>query len=276
MSEDEKNQMVVVRVPKEVLESFDKTCPKGLRAERIRELMQQEAEKAGNQVQIKVNYEKLKSDADRCRREMERLEKVMDSKKVAVERVALRSIPLEAENIPLIIQQLHSYSIKPEDDFDRGDAEDYIQDLEFMQTHANLLKELDIYRKANFETSKSISSESPTPPTSGKLKRRYIGPHDLCGCGIYETRAEHNSRCLKILDETNRHNREAHNDPLNIIRIITTSKYGWMHIDKAQKVILCSYLKEHNLPYPKFKELGESIPEEFESPDDTEPDNEET
>ena len=40
---DEKNQMVTIRVPKEVLEALDKTCPKGGRTEKLRSMMEKEA-----------------------------------------------------------------------------------------------------------------------------------------------------------------------------------------------------------------------------------------
>jgi hypothetical protein len=43
MNKEDKYQMVTIRVPKEVLEAFDKTCPKGGRAEKLRSMMEKEA-----------------------------------------------------------------------------------------------------------------------------------------------------------------------------------------------------------------------------------------
>jgi hypothetical protein len=57
------------------------------------------------------------------------------------------------------------------------------------------------------------------------------------------------------------HNREVQNDPLNMIRMITTSKYGWMYVGRDQKQILDAYLKERNLPFPRFK--GKHVPLEY-------------
>jgi hypothetical protein len=41
MSENEKTKLVMFRLPKKELETLDKTCPKGRRAERLREIVEQ-------------------------------------------------------------------------------------------------------------------------------------------------------------------------------------------------------------------------------------------
>ncbi|MGD0449619.1 MAG: hypothetical protein ABSA79_01015 [Candidatus Bathyarchaeia archaeon] len=50
-------------------------------------------------------------------------------------------------------------------------------------------------------------------------------------------------------------------DPERMIRMITGSKWGWMYIGKAQKEILVAYLKEHKLPFPRYK--GKHVKLEF-------------
>jgi hypothetical protein len=71
--------------------------------------------------------------------------------------------------------------------------------------------------------------------------------------GGQETYAEYNKRCYANLAAIEKHNHEVNNDPLNMIRMITDNEYGSVYLDDKQQKILEAYLKEHHLPYPKYK-----------------------
>jgi hypothetical protein len=302
-SEDEKKdfQMVTIRVPKPLLTAYDKTCLVGGRAEGVRTMMQEKVEKSGNQVQATVSLPDLQSKADRCRREVERLRKVMATNNTleAVGTVALRFHPLEPENIPLIIRELRNYAIKLEDGFDRGDVEDFIEYLEVKRKHVNLLKEIDDYlKKAEIVESDSANRLSGKEKGNGK-GRRYISPKDLCDCGVHETKAEHNPRCFHVADET-LHGINPHLDtPLKQLQMI--SRFGEQHTTSAeekamiveylkeygttnQKALVNAYFKSHNFPVP-FPEcqqeslneaaIKQSEDEEIETEGNSETDSEE-
>jgi hypothetical protein len=252
MSEDEKEkkdrQMITVRIPPDLLKAYDKTNPPGGRTEDICAMMQEKLEKSGSQIKTTVSLPKLQSRADKCRREMERLRRVMvtNNKFESVETLALKFAPLNSENIPLIIQELSGYSIKPTDMFDRGDLEDYILLLEAKHKHENLLQEIDNYRKANAEPATSDITKHPNNIEKGNSKKkRYISPRDLCGCGYYETKEEHNRRCFYLYDMTHRigFNRYL-NIPVKELKMI--NEYGiWHDTSAEEKNMIVEYLKVH-------------------------------
>ena len=265
MSENEKNQIVTFRVPKGLLESFDKSCLEGGdRAEKLRTMIMQEAEKSGGQTQVPGNYEKLKSDADGCRREMDRLKRAMGSKLNAVETVALNFAPLAAENVPMITQKLCSYLIEPQDGFDRGDVEDYIEFLEVLQKHDSLLKEIDSYRKARFGAAEpektlggSTEQKTSTHSKDGKGRKRHINPKELCACGLFEKQEEHNRRCAYNLDTglsfagatISELKQRISNDPgkpiEKLLQSISDHLENFYGISANEKTRLVEYLKAH-------------------------------
>jgi hypothetical protein len=180
-SDEEKLQLVNVRVPKNVLAAFDKTCQKGMRADKIRSMLQQEAEKSGNEVEVVITYKKLIADAESCRREMDRIKKSMNDRFQLVEAAALKNIPLTTENISSIIQELISYPISREAEFDRFDTEDYIKYLYAWQEHQGLLKQIDSQREQAGIIKPGVSLVSSEQDKEPK-KRRYISPKNRC-CG---------------------------------------------------------------------------------------------
>ena len=120
---DESIRQVLINLPTSLLEAFDKTY-KGDRKTAIERLMKQQIEGTGNQAP--TDYPKLKSDAEDCRRTMDRLRKAISEKMAAMQVIADNAGELTAENVPIITVELSTYAIQPEDGFDRGDIEDYI------------------------------------------------------------------------------------------------------------------------------------------------------
>lgn len=253
MSENEteknkKSKMVTLRVPPEILEAFDKTHVEGDRNESLIDLMKQKVEVSGNKIEAMVDYEKLESRAESCRREMERIKKALNTKFAVIQDIALRNTEFKPENLPSIIKEILQYPITYQTPFGKNDVHDYIVYLERKCEHEKLLKEIGPIRNAKYGITviTEAISETPEQPTSQR-KKRYINPKDLCGCGRYETLEEHNRRCLRIAEEMKQCSKEVHIDPLNMIRMI--ADYDYVSLDKEQKSILELYLTEHSLPF---------------------------
>jgi hypothetical protein len=308
LSGEDDTQLITVRVPKELLQAFDKTTPDKERTKTVRDMMEQRVVQFSGGQPLAMNLEKLKAQTDDSRREMERLRKVLNDRKGAVERVALREIPLTIENIPAIIQYIREYvrkGIKAQDGFSTYNVEDYISFLEAMKNHDEVQRDLDKCRDAKPGAG---AVAKPDNVSLGKAKvakkeRRYIAPEDRCSCGIYELKAEHNPRCFHVHDGM-RHGI----DPTNLNtgtpkgQLMMIRKFGMDHTTSAEeKTMVVDYLKEegtvnqkilvnhyflsHNfdVPFPelsdrKFEEEEEAEDETVtadssESPADTEADN---
>jgi hypothetical protein len=243
--------MVTLRIRKSSLKQFDKTCPKGQRAEKLRELMEAEAVKNGNQSGAAVNYGKLKADADDCRREMARLRKVMGQAFEAVKDVALSFAPLTPENIPLIIKELYQYTIQPEDHFSRASLEDFLEYLETMKKHNDLLSQIDAYRKDKFGTEPEhpeLEAQGGSEEKKREKQYRHIRRSERCSCGRNETFYEHNRRAFYLtdvkmwigIDPTNRFT----GTPEGQLRGIREA--GEEHCTSAEeKSMIVQYLKKH-------------------------------
>jgi len=204
LSSEDDTKLITVRVPKVLLQAFDKTTSDKERTKTVREMMEQRVGQFSNGQPIAMNYEKLKSQTDDCRREMERMRKVLNDRKVAVERVALREIPLSVENIPSIIEYIRKYvrsGIKSTDGFSKYNVEDYISFLEAMKRHDEVQGELDKCRDAKLGAVAVTKTENDSTGKAKAVKkeRRYIAPEDKCGCGVYELKEEHNPRCYSKL-----------------------------------------------------------------------------
>ena len=292
MSSEDDTQLITVRVPKELLQAFDKTTPDKERTKTVRELMEQRVLQFSNGQPLAVNYEKLKSEADGYRRDMERLRKVLNDRKYAVERVAVREIPLTVENIPSIIEYIREYvrkGIKAQDGFSTYNVEDYISFLEAMKNHDDVQGELDKCRDAKLGAVAVAKTENGSPGKAKAVKkeRRYIAPEDRCGCGVYETKAEHNPRCFHK-QEVDSHHLDPTNpntgNPEGQLRMI--NRFGSCHSTSVeekkmvvdylrekgtdrQKVMVNNYFSYHNFdaPFPelldkKFEEEEEEWEEE--------------
>ena len=198
LSDDEKDIRFTIRVSKDLLEAFDKKGS-GARKDKICALMQREIQQPRGQV--KVDYEKLKKDADDCRREMDRLKKAMGQKFYAIESLAQSFAPLTSDNYTIILQALWSYETGQEDNFNRNNIEDYIEYLEQMQKNEGILTDINAYRKTLCQEMDPSKVKSKQTSAKEKQKKRYIDPKDLCPCGSYETMEEHNIRCYKNIEE---------------------------------------------------------------------------
>jgi hypothetical protein len=194
-------QMVIIRVPKDLLEAFDKTCQKGERAEKIRDMMRKEAANYNGQAPP-VSYAKLKAQANKYRQEMEQLKKNPNLDTVA-DRV-LKEEQLQVSWIPRLIKDLLNYRPQPGDEFNRYDVEDFISYLEARLKLEKVLQQIKHHRAIKY-------GKQETEQQNDKVKEKeYIPPFDLCdsGCGLYETKAEHDAREQKELEEREREEEE--------------------------------------------------------------------
>lgn len=221
---------------------------------------------------------------------MERLRKVLNDRKYAVERVAVREIPLTIENIPSIIQYIREYvrsGIKSTDGFSKYNVEDYISFLEAMKRHDDVQGDLDKCRDAKLGAVADAKTEngSTGKAKAAKKERRYIAPEDKCGCGVYELKEEHNPRCYHVhdgmrhgIDPTNQ-NTGTPEGQLMMIR-----KSGMYHTTSAeekamvveylkdkgtdnQKIMVNNYFLSHNFTAPFTELVNEKFEEEEASSD---------
>jgi ATP-dependent helicase YprA (DUF1998 family) len=182
-----------VRIPNDLLKKW---VPKGFYNSRINELI--EADVAASGKKVTVNYDKLKQDAEDCRKTMETMIKILNSKMEKIQSVVCTALGEPSlENLDAIIELLTTRKFS---EFNRGDVERYIEYLEEWKKHEDLLRRIDEYRK----TVRDENENKPKPKQEAKVsasKRskldRYIPPELLCPCGLYETREEHNARVQK-------------------------------------------------------------------------------
>jgi hypothetical protein len=199
LSDNEKDYVLVAfRVPKKILPSFDALCPREGRAAKLRDMVEKEVEATTGEETASANYEKLKSEADDCRREMDRLKKAMGPKFFAVEAFATSFAALTPENYTEILRELWKYEITPEEGFSRNNLEDYIEYVEQLQKNDGFISSINAYRRATLGEDTEANKAKPKGEGKGKPKKRYIDPKDLCCCGIYETWEEHNARCYAL------------------------------------------------------------------------------
>lgn len=241
MTEDEK-KLVTFRVSKDLLDSFDITCQPGERAERLRIMMEEEAKKKSGDPTHAVNYSKLKSDADACRREMARLRKALGRKFHDVEDVAESFAPLTTQNVPAIIQQLSTCEIPTDVGLTRDHIEDYIEYLEAWAKNQVLLEKIDAYRRAK-TTSETDNSPNPSP-VSQKPAGRYISRKDLCKQShdsgfLPHTMEEHSRYCCYAFDTLNDGIREGAKPEELLSAIYAQGKAKWSDIGSQSKPDFC-------------------------------------
>ena len=98
----------------------------------------------------------------------------MGEKMAMMQDVADRAGELTLENVPFIIDELTSYEVQSEDDFNRGDLEDYIKWVEIWQKQEELIKQIDSYRKTRRSTAPTVAKEKPKQTAEATQKTRYI------------------------------------------------------------------------------------------------------
>ncbi len=280
-STDDSNKIVkvLVRVPKDILDAYDKDVPEKGRNKSIVEMMTKKATEGGNgEAVAAASYEKLAKEAEDVRRDMERIKKALGPRLQAIRRVALTNLAETPENIPKIIKLIDRYEIKERDGFTHLHRLDYIRFLEQTLNHSKLEGKIKPFKDAKYKDVDLGNSQIETGSTKGKSKkdqpRRYIPPEQRCWCGRNETRAEHNRRCYHVLDEM-RHGVNLGNiytgTPEGQLKMIrdygeehsTSAEEKQMIIDylnkqgtKRQKILVNQYFESHNYPAP-FPELND-------------------
>ena len=295
--EDNETQVITLRVPKKLVKALDEIVPKGKRNEEFVSMAEQRLEKGGNSEAIKDDrFERLCVEADGYRREIDKLRKVLGHKMHLIDAIALSLMPLTPENIPRIIKYISSYSktsLKPSDGFSAFNVLDYIRFLEEMLKHSLVQTEIDKFRA---EQSKDVDVENISPRTSQdgeakkttrKKEQRYIPEINRCGCGVYETKEEHNPRCFHIHDEM-RHGIDSTNQNTGTPQgqLMMIRKFGMDHTTSAeekamvvdylkdkgtdnQKIMVNNYFLSHNFTAPFIELVNEKFEEEEEAEAET-------
>jgi hypothetical protein len=198
-NEKDKHKIVpfIIRVPKWLLEAYDKTCPNG-RPEPIRGFMRERVATHGGTIQ--VNYDELLSQETKHKAEMDRLSKNEKIGKVLY--LVLKDGPLRVEYISQIIMDLIEYEVKETDAFSKYDVENCIQFLEVNRELESVLQQIKNYRVAKYGIFETETKEQ-------RNKRHYV-PLALRdhNCEFYETDEDHKSRLQKEMEEQEAENRE--------------------------------------------------------------------
>ena len=122
----------------------------------------------------------------------------MGDKMEVIQAIGENAGELSVENVPFIIEDLTDYHFQSEDDFDRGNIEDYIEFVEVWQRHEELIKQIDNYRKTIRQGRPRAARENSQLNPKTTAGKRYIPKNLQCGCGLYETKEEHNIRCMRM------------------------------------------------------------------------------
>jgi hypothetical protein len=167
-----------------------------------------------------------------------------------VEAIAQRlGLKLDLSNLESVSSRLSSYPVPIyEGGFSGFDLDNFVQYLRLCK------KRLELKTLIKNERAKS----NLTDPEANEFEEDQIEDSEV----PESAEEEHNKRCYAIIAEIEKHNHEVCIDPLNMIRMITDYEYGGVYLDDKQKAILHAYLKENNLPYPRYKRKQESQEEQ--------------
>jgi hypothetical protein len=211
-----KLMLVTIRVPKWLLEAFDKTVPPSGRAEAVRQWMRDRVATYGGK--MPVNEEQLKLQLDKNRQEVAKLER--NNKIWSVLNLVLRQEPaifrpeerqkrveesLKPEYIPQILKDLAKYKPRANDNFDRCDVLDTIYYLQAKQELAKNVQQIDSYLAIKL----GVNESEHTEQKDNKEERPYVPLNQRNSeCEFYETTEQFEARRQKEREEKEAEERE--------------------------------------------------------------------
>jgi hypothetical protein len=264
-----------MRVTPAIKEALKKIAPDVKMTAKVTELIENDFKQSGGKIQIDTSYDRLASEVEGYRRDLDSIEKALNSKFDRINDIAQRTMPLTLENVDAIIKWLLTYKVNSQDGFSEYDKKRFATWLEKWRESKNAERKLDKIRAEKY----GVTIFEPENTGQGPaLHERHISEEDICQCSYRpkHTLFEHNQRAFHIQDGMKHGINQFINTPeaqLDMIKQFgmehTTSKeekdmmikYLHEHGTDQQKVMLNNYFFNHNFPAPfpdlVTKELSE-------------------
>lgn len=261
----EKLETLNMRVRPATKAALKKLVPDGQMTSFVTELIEGAVKQSGGKIPIDSSYERLVSETEKYRRDLDSIEKALGDKFELVRSVAQKSTLLNHQTVDLIVKELLQHQVNHhKDGFNERDKNDFINWLETWKKNEKTEKQLKRLRSEKYGV--SIPEDLKQEQALAKPKR-FIRKKDRCGCSYQpeHTLFEHNQRAYHIHDEMLHGCRQFINNPIAQLDTIkrfgmhyTTSKeekemvveYLKKQGSNTQKAMLNNYFFSHNFPVP--------------------------
>ena len=240
----EKLETLNMRVRPATKAALKKLAPDGQMTSFVTELIEGAVKQGGGKISIDSSYERLLSETEKYRRELDSIEKALGDKFELVRGVAQKTMALNLQTVDLIVKELLQHQVNHhKDGFSERDKNDFIDWLETWKKNENAEKQL---KRVQFEKYGVTIPENLNQEQALAKPKRFISKKDRCRCGgrPEHTLFEHNQRAFHIQDGMHHGINQFCDTPEKQLERI--NRAGSDHAtSKEEKDMIVKYLKEY-------------------------------
>ncbi len=160
----------------------------------VTELIEGAVKQGGGKISIDSSYERLLSETEKYRRELDSIEKALGDKFELVRGVAQKTMALNLQTVDLIVKELLQHQVNHhKDGFSERDKNDFIDWLETWKKNENAEKQL---KRVQFEKYGVTIPENLNQEQALAKPKRFISKKDRCRCS-----SSLSTHCLNITKE---------------------------------------------------------------------------